>query len=56
MRMNHTRTAGSGSGAVGSGNPRPTAAEVAQAALATLLASEDLLFRDPFADFQPSAR
>lgn len=54
--MNQRRNSGYGSGAIGSGNPRPTAAEVAQAALATLLASEDLLFRDPFGDFLPSGR
>lgn len=56
MGMSQKRDTGNGSGAIGSGNPHPTAAEVAQAALATLLASEDLLFRDPFGDFRPSAR
>ena len=38
------------------GVPRPSNLEAAQSGLADLLASEDLLFRDPFADFTPSAR
>jgi hypothetical protein len=40
----------------GSGAPAPTSAEATPLALSALLASEDLLFRDPFADFTPSSR
>jgi hypothetical protein len=38
------------------GAPAPTIAEAIPLALSALLASEDLLFRDPFADFTPSSR
>jgi hypothetical protein len=44
------------SGKPGAGAPAPSAAEVIPASLSALLASEDLLFRDPFADFTPSSR
>ncbi|HSB55087.1 MAG TPA: hypothetical protein VLD58_12055 [Gemmatimonadales bacterium] len=55
--MKQKPAAGSGTtGSSGSGGNRPSSAEAAQAGLAALLASEDLLFRDPFADFTPSAR
>lgn len=57
MGMKQKPAAGSGTtGSSGSGGNRPSSAEAAQAGLAALLASEDLLFRDPFADFTPSAR
>ena len=47
--------------AAGRSNPRPagsagTPALALAASLATLLGSEDTLFRDPFADFAPSGR
>jgi hypothetical protein len=38
------------------GAPGPTTAESPALFLSALLASEDLLFRDPFADFTPSSR
>lgn len=57
MGMKKKRNSGSGTaGPPGSGAPRPSSADAAQAGLAALLASEDLLFRDPFADFTPSSR
>lgn len=43
-------------GSAGNGATRPSSAEAAPGGLAALLASEDLLFRDPFADFTPSSR
>jgi hypothetical protein len=49
-------TGGRPSGSAGNGGTRPSSAEAAQGGLAALLASEDLLFRDPFADFTPSTR
>ncbi len=57
MGMKPKRGTGNGAtGASGNGGTRPSGADAAQAGLAALLASEDLLFRDPFADFTPSAR
>jgi hypothetical protein len=45
-----------GGGKAGTGVPGPSAPETIPAALSALLASEDLLFRDPFAEFTPSSR
>ncbi len=45
-----------GEGGTGTGAPAPATAEATPMALSALLASEDLLFRDPFADFTPSSR
>jgi hypothetical protein len=57
MGMKPKHAAGSRTAASAeSGSPRPSSADAAQGGLDALLASEDLLFRDPFADFTPSAR
>ncbi len=45
-----------GSQTTGGGATRPSASDLAQIGLAALLASEDLLFRDPFAECLPSDR